>query len=52
MVTHEVDLCLEVSLTMEDRPTPLLNPDPFTNHEVTRATDMRVLGVPLSLDLC
>jgi hypothetical protein len=32
---------------MEDRPTPPLNLDPFTHHEVMRATDLRVFMSPL-----
>ena len=42
MVTHKVDRCLVVSLTVVDRPAPPLNLEPFINHEVTRATYMRV----------
>jgi hypothetical protein len=47
MVTHKVDRCLADSLTMADRPTQLLNLDPFINRNVTQATDPRVFGSPL-----
>jgi hypothetical protein len=35
MVNHEVDRCLAVSLTVEDRPVPVLKPDTLTNREVS-----------------
>jgi hypothetical protein len=46
-VIHKVDRCLVVSITMGDRPVPPLNLDLFINHEVTQATDLRVLESPL-----
>jgi hypothetical protein len=46
MVTHKADQCLAVSLTVADRLVPSLNPDPFINHEVARATDSRVFESP------